>query len=102
ACAGREVLHLGRDGGNALRVRSDDDRRDEARRDRYGDRTVGTAVLQQLVTGETDVALRHFDQRLGESLDQQIVDRKLHAAALEPCIELAAKLQKRIELDVDR
>ena len=100
--AAREVLHLGRDRGDALGVGADDDRRDQARRDRDRDRNVGAAVFDQLVAGEADVAVRHLDQGLRQRLDQQIVDRQLHAAALEAGVELAAKLQQRVELDVDR
>src|SRR6185369_6128867 len=51
--------------------------------------------------GEGDVAFRHFHQRLGERLDQQVIDAELYAARLKPGVELAAKLQQRIELDID-
>ena len=54
-----------------------------------------------MVAGEGDVALGHLHERLGERLDQQVVDAELDAAALEPGIEFPAKLQKRVELDVD-
>ena len=48
-----------------------------------------------------DVALGHLDQRLGERLDQHVVDAELDAAALEAGVELAAQLEQRVELDVD-
>src|SRR6185503_15216989 len=96
-----EVVHLFGDRRDALALGIDDDRGDQAAWDRDRDGDIGTAVFQQLVAGETDVAFGHFDQRHGERLDHQIVDAELDPAALEPGVELGPELQKRVEVDVD-
>ena len=59
-------------------------------------------VFDQLVAGEADVALRHFDQRQRQRLDQHVVDAELDAAAREARVELAAQLEQRVELDSRR
>jgi hypothetical protein len=37
-----------------------------------GDRNVGPLIFDQLVAGEADVALGHFDQRQRQRLDQHV------------------------------
>ena len=94
-------MDFGCDGRNALAVGVGDDRRDQPAGDRHRDRNVGAAVFDQRVAGETDVALGNFDQRRSQRLDHQVVDAELDVAAGEPGVELRAKLEQRVELDVD-
>ena len=70
---------------------------------RHRDRNIGAAgYLHQLVAGEADVAFGHRDQRLGQRLDQQVVDRQLYAIGFQRLVELAAQLEQRVEPDIDR
>jgi len=75
----RQFLHLGADLRQPLAPGIGDDRRDQARRRGDRDRDILPRVLVQHIALETDIAFGHTRQRAGQRLDQQIVDRKLHA-----------------------
>src|SRR3546814_4283192 len=44
---------------------------------------------------------RSLDQRLGQCLDEQVVDAEFDALRLEGRVEFAAQLEQFVELDVD-
>ena len=62
----------------------------------FGDlhRVQGRA-LEQLVAGKLDVAGGHLEQGDGQRLDQNVVDRQLDPAALQPLVEVTAQLEQR-------
>src|SRR3546814_12230085 len=65
-------------------------------------RNIGALIADELVAREADIAFGHLDQRLGERLDEQVVDAELDPLRFERGIEFAAQFQQLVELDIDR
>jgi hypothetical protein len=80
--AGREVLHLRRQGGERFHLGIFQDRREEAAFDGHGDGHVRGFSFSIRSPAQTALAIGHGLQRKRAGLDDEIVDRQLHAARL--------------------
>jgi hypothetical protein len=100
--AGRQVLHLGRDLGQALGLGGADDRCDQTAVDSHGHGDVGMFVHGDAFRRVGGVGLRHALEGHGHGLDDDVVDRHLHTLVGQQVVDLAARGQQGVDLQIDR
>src|SRR5690606_31763244 len=86
-----------------LQVRIKHHRSDESVRDRDGKGHVGATVVADLGGLPRAVDRRHLAQGFGAGLEDEVVDRELHAIVDETAVELGAQGEQRggINLDIE-
>ena len=96
-----EVFHLGADLAHPLGARILHDGGNKAIGNGHRDGNIGALELQHGVARELHIAGRNLLQRLGQCLDQHVVDRKLHALRFQRGVQFTAQFQHGIEADID-
>ena len=81
--AGSKFADFGRDFGQRLVRSVRNDWRYKASGYRDSNADVGARILQHIVTGKADIALRYLNQRQRQCLDQHIVYRQLDTTRLQ-------------------
>ena len=93
AGASGEVFHLSRQRRQRFGVGILQDRSEQTALDGDGNSHIRRFQLQNPVTRPDGIALGHLLQRVGDGLDDEVVDAELHTPAFELLVQLAAELE---------